>query len=172
MEGLNISCPVCLDDQGYVGCYACSELDEDEEFLSLGEDDSIPTQDIGHTYYGKLSDKQPTLGVIYSMLDEHVKKIVDKRADAFINVLNATLKKFKKSTKDELTIMKKSLSYFKTEVNKLQKNNAKLEKDLKDLRNGGVISLGAAPRKMTEDKEMEEVRKSLTKKGIIKGKYK
>jgi len=55
-----------------------------------------------HSYYGtwNINDKPPTVGVVYFMLDEHVKSIIDKEKERFTREMSLVMKEFIDSLKD------------------------------------------------------------------------
>lgn len=166
MEEYN--CAVCLDDKEFKGCYACSEEDYEEDELNyLNDHRSIPIDNQECTYFGRLSDQQPDVGVIYSMLDVHIEKIITKRADSFSKLMKEQLVKFKKSIKEELGKNKKSLLFAKIEIKCLQKKNAEFEKEIKELKKQDV-KINVNKHNLNETEEMAEVKASLIKKGVIK----
>lgn len=147
------NCAVCLDDKSYKGCYACADEGyEEEEILYLTDHMSFPIEANDCTYFGRMSDQQPDIGVIYSMLDEHIKKIIDKRANQFISVLDAALKKFKKDNKEDTAKTRKSLAFAKVQIKRLEKKNVKIEKDLAELK-ANKVELSVVHHVIEEKKE-------------------
>jgi len=165
MEEYN--CKVCFDDKTHIGCYACTDDESEDELLYATDYTSIPIENNNCTYFGRLSDEQPDVGVIYSMLDVHIEKIITKRADDFSKLMKDQLIKFKKSIKEELTKNKKSLLFMKTEIKFLQKNSVEFEKHIKELKKEN-IKLMHVRKDINEDQEMADVKAALVKKGVIK----
>lgn len=77
------------------------------------------TNDDNHSYYGRLSAIQPEVGVAYSMLDIHIQKIIDTRAEAFYKQLDDKLKQFRKGMKEDLIRTRKSLATAKIDIQSL-----------------------------------------------------
>jgi len=155
-------CKVCFDDKNYKGCYACSDDAYEDEILYVTDYVSIPPENEHHSYYGKMSDEQPDVGVIYLMLDEHIKKIIDKRSTDFTKILEVTLNKFKKSLKEDIDQLKSAVKINKADVRTLQKGQVKIEKILNESNNHPPIL------KDEDEKEMFRVREALKKKGFIR----
>jgi hypothetical protein len=101
-------------------------------------------QGIVYSYYGIWNTKnKPRLGVIYFMLDEHVKKTVEKEKEKFkeemakmISDFNKSVKTFFKKQEEEIKAINCSISEFKKfmfktielnqlEVPKVEKKNEK-----------------------------------------------
>lgn len=168
MEEIKANCTVCLDDKAFIECYACSDYDYEEEdnksYLS------VPLDNNSYSYFGRMSDEQPDIGVIYSMLDEHIQKIIDKRGESFHKSLHKSLKEFKHSIKEDLEKNRKSVCFQRADMKLLQKKSIEQEKEIKSLRLQMVKLMSKSYSNENDVQEMADIKASLTKKGIIKDK--
>ena len=129
------------------------------------EECNIDTE--SHSYFGRMSNDQPKVGVIYSMLDEHVQKIVEKRGQDFHKELNKTLKEFKRSIKDDLEQNRKSVCYQRADVKAVQQKSIEQEKEIKRLK-AYISKLLGRPNDINDEIEIAEIKASLIRKGVIK----
>ncbi len=164
MEEENYNCEICFDDESFKGCYACADdeyTEEDKEAYL-----SIPIDNVDNSYYGRLSNDQPDVGVIYQMLDVHIEKMVNKYGQKFNADLKKVLQEHKKSIKEMIDKVSKSNSLNSSEVRDLKKKVWEQDKLIQK------CSDALADKDSTEEetKEMVEIKASLVKKGIIKEK--
>lgn len=182
-------CPACLSDRlsrTKNKCYRCYpyyeryDVFDSMDYYNLGVSGNRISSDISpnagdsiKTYYGRFDNEKIGLGLEYMLLDEHVKKIVDKRGSQFSSDLDTILKEFKDDLINKINDVerKNNLAYLslKSELQKIQtllipvkvKDNQEVEnKQTKD-----SIELNLKP---SEKEEAKIIYKSLKKRGIIK----
>ncbi len=80
-------------------------------------------------YYGRMASDTESFrkdkGVQYFMIDEHVTKIIDLRAERFNHDLTKTLKSFKQEVLGEIKELFKEITALKKHVYKDSKNDPK-----------------------------------------------
>lgn len=163
MEEESYDCTICFDDKSFKGCYACAEDDYTEEDKEAYL--SIPIDNVGHSYYGRLSNDQPDIGVIYLMLDAHIEKMVNKHGTRFIIEMKKILSTHRKSLKEMIDKVAKSNSFNTSQIKDVYKRLVEQDKLIK--KSNSIIKI-ADPSKEAE--EMAKVKAVLIKKGVIKDK--
>lgn len=103
-------------------------------------------EQVEQMYYGRhYPQKPPRLGVIYVMLDDHIKAILNKCSKTFSDELSEMLTQFKKESLEDIKDIKKKISLIQSEVVSLKK----------------VVS-------GKEKSESDQVKESLKARGILK----
>ena len=164
MEEERYDCVVCLDDKSYKGCYACADEDYTEEDKEAYI--SIPIDHPGYSYYGRLSDVQPTVGVIYQMLDMHIEKMVNKHGNRFIIDMKKILSAHRKSLKEMIDKVAKSNSFNASEIRDVKKRVNEQDKFI--LKTKSILKAREPDKE--EEEEMAKIKAVLIKKGVIKDK--
>ena len=107
-------------------------------------------EQVEQMYYGRhYPEKPPRLGVIYVMIDDHIKAILDKCSKSFSSELAEMLVQFKKESLADIKDIKKKISLIQTEVVSLKKVVGGKEKSESDqikenLKARGIIKEHAA----------------------------
>jgi len=107
-----------------------------------------------HSYYGRMDKVNVVLGIDYMMLDEHVKKSIEKHSVKFMKDLSILLKDFKSELLDKVKSSNKKLS---VNILTLKEEVKILNKRINDL-------------DYLEKQASDIVYANLAKKGIIKKK--
>lgn len=106
----------------------------------------IVTRQVEQMYYGRHEpEKPPRLGVIYVMIDDHIKGILNKCSKSFSEQLGEMLVQFKKESLEDIKEIKKKISLIQNEVVALKKAVSNEKKS-----------------------EMDQVKESMKARGLIK----
>lgn len=99
-----------------------------------------------YLYYGNIKsiNLENEQKIVYFMIDEYAKKIMDDKIEKFESILNKLVINYKKEALYEIERIKKDLSEMKKIMLKIDKENN------------------------AEEKQKEIIRKNLEKKGIVK----
>ncbi len=84
------------------------------------------------SYYGRLSGNKPRIGVVYFMIDQHVKMIIEKTIKDFKDELVATLSEFKNDSLAEIKTLRTKLGKLEAKVDILKKSKSISEEETKD----------------------------------------
>lgn len=79
------------------------------------------------SYYGRLSGNKPRIGVIYFMLDQHVKKMVSKTITDYKEELENILSEFKKDSLAEIKTLRTKISRLEMRIDSLKKSKNLIE---------------------------------------------
>ena len=89
-------------------------------------------------YYGRVDCKKPKQGIVYYMLDEHIKNILSKRGDEFKIEMVALFSRFKAEYSSKVKELVLNVKCLEKEISALKKSgnekpkNEKKKQNIKD----------------------------------------
>ena len=102
------------------------------------------------SYYGRLDDVKPKKPVAYSMIDEYIKKRIDKE----INIFKKEMPSFLEDIKKELI---SNISSINSKLIKINQILNAIEKPVKEQKEQRIV---------LDKKEMDDVKEKIKKRGI------